>query len=125
MYTISIEYNGRFLLCNVEGDNTIDNVIHYLNDVHQAMEEHRCGKVLIIENLSGPGLNLLKMYQIILTAKKTVLSLPHLIAYIDSNPEHDHSSLKFAETVALNRFINMRLFTTVNMASDWLERVSL
>jgi hypothetical protein len=125
MVNISIDYNGRFLFCRVVGVNTVENVIHYLNDVHHAMEKHNCAKVLIEENLSGPGLSVFKMYQIIVTVKKTVLSLPHLIAYVDVNPEHDHKSLKFAETVALNRYINMHLFASVTAATDWLERVSL
>ncbi len=89
------------------------------------MEAHRCGKVLIIENLSGPGLNLFQMYHIIRSAKKTVLALPHMIAYIDRNPQHRHASLKFAETVALNRFIHMRLFTDERTAIEWLERTPL
>lgn len=125
MYTISIDFNGTYLLCRIEGTNTADNVIHYLNDVHHAMEQHQCGKVLIKENLSGPGLNILKMYHIIRTAKKTVLSLPHAIAYVDTNPLHDHKSLKFAEMVAINRFINMRLFTNIPDAAQWLEGASL
>jgi hypothetical protein len=122
---ISIEYNGTFLFCRVDGKNTVDNVKQYLSVVHSAMEEHGCRKVLILENLSGRGLGLLDIYQVIRTAKKTVLSLPHLIAYIDANPEHDHASIKFAETTALNRFINIRVFTSVNDATEWLERISV
>ena len=125
MVTISIEHNGRFLFCRVVGVNTVENVIQYLNDVHHAIEKYNCAKVLIEENLSGPGLGVFKMYQIIISAKKTVLSLPHLIAYVDANTEHDHKSLKFAKTAALNRFINMRLFSSVGAASEWLERISL
>lgn len=121
MVTITIEYTGQLLFCKVTGTNSEAHVIRYLNEIHIAMEKHRCGKVLIIENLSGPGLSLLKMYHIIRAAKKTILSHPHAIAYIDENPAHDHRSLKFAETVALNRFINMRLFTNADHAAAWLR----
>lgn len=123
MITVSIENNGHYLICRATGTNSVDNVIRYLNDVHAAMEAHRCGKVLIIEHLEGPGLGLLKMYHIIRAAKKTIFSLPHAVAYIDENPAHDHRSLKFAETVALNRFINMRLFTRIDEAVAWLAGV--
>ena len=41
MYTISIEYNTRFRFCRVEGENNVENVTRYLNDVHHAMEERR------------------------------------------------------------------------------------
>jgi hypothetical protein len=123
MVNISIEYTGNIIICRVNGSNSEANVIRYLNDVHHAMEEHRCGKVLVVENLSGPGLGLVTMYHIIRAAKKTILSLPHAIAYIDMNPEHDHRSLKFAETVALNRFINIRLFSDTTEAAQWLESI--
>ncbi|MFA5834310.1 MAG: hypothetical protein WDA22_12615 [Bacteroidota bacterium] len=111
--------------CKIQGKNKVEHVIHYLNDVHCAMEEHHCGKVLIEENLSGPGLNLLNIYHVIRTAKKTVFSLPHAIAYVDSNPAHDHNNMKFAETVARNRHINMRLFINIKDASEWLEGILL
>ena len=42
------------------------------------------------------------------------------IAYVDTNPEHDASLMSFAETVALNRGIGMRLFATVAEAETWL-----
>jgi hypothetical protein len=125
MVTVSIEHRRNILFCRVNGRNSEENVIRYLNELHDAMEKYHCGKVLIIENLSGPGLNLLKMYHIIRTARKTILSLPHAIAYIDRNPEHDHRSLKFAETVALNRFIHMRLFTNEEEAVRWLEHMNI
>lgn len=125
MVNIAIGQSGDIITCRVNGVNTERNVIRYLNDIHEAMETSRCGKVLIVENLEGPGLNLLKMYHIIRTARKTILSLPHAIAYIDMNPDHDHRSLKFAETVALNRFIHMRLFSNEEDAVRWLQQMIL
>lgn len=61
------------------------------------------------------------MYQIIHTAKKTVLALPHKIAYVDINPDHNHTSLRFAETVAFNRLIQMKFFTDIERAEQWLH----
>jgi hypothetical protein len=125
MVNIAIEVSGDTITCRVNGENSERNVIRYLNDIHEAMTTHRCGKVLIVENLQGPGLNLLKMYHIIRTARKTILSLPHAIAYVDVNPEHNRHSLKFAETAALNRFIHMRLFATEEEAVRWLEQMTI
>ncbi len=122
MYHISIEQKEHFLFCRVTGNNTVENVIHYLNDIHDAMERHHSKKVLIEENLTGPSLNLLKMYQIIHAARKTVLALPHKIAYVDINPDHNLASLRFAETVAFNRLIKMKLFTSVEQGEQWLQK---
>jgi hypothetical protein len=125
MINIAIEYHQHFIVCRVSGDNTAENVIRYLNEVHDAMEHHRCTKVMVVENLAGRGLGLLQMYTIIRTAKKTILSRPHAIAYIDENPAHELRSMKFAETAALNRFINMRVFTNERQATAWLESVAI
>jgi hypothetical protein len=34
-------------------------------------------------------------------------------AYIDVNPEHDMGTMPFAETVAVNRAVNVRLFSQI------------
>lgn len=124
MVTLSVEHNGRYLICRANGTNSVESVLEYMNGVHDAMERFACGKVLILENLEGPGLNLLEMYSILQNARKTILSKPHAIAYIDENPLHDHRSLKFAETVALNRFIYIKFFSQIDEASAWLDKVS-
>jgi hypothetical protein len=122
MYHISIERKKEFFFCRITGENSVDNVINYLRDIHDAMEKQRGKKVLIEENLSEPSLNLINMYQIIHTAKRTVLALPYRIAYVDINHQHNHTSLRFAETVALNRWIKMKLFTNINDAEERLHK---
>lgn len=42
------------------------------------------------------------------------------VAYVDVNAEGD--TMKFAETVAVNRQVPMRLFTTVAEARKWLTK---
>ena len=122
MLNISIEQTDDVLYCRVTGSNSVQNVIHYLNELHAAMEKYALRKVLIEENLSGKSLSIVEMFHVIRTANKTILSLPHQIAYVDINPEHNHDNLKFAETAAFNRWINMRLFSTVDNAEKWLQQ---
>jgi hypothetical protein len=42
------------------------------------------------------------------------------IAYVDTNPEHDPKTMKFAETVATNRGVNVRVFSGLEDAEKWL-----
>lgn len=42
------------------------------------------------------------------------------IAYVDVNEDHNSALMKFAETVAVNRGINIRLFENVHDAERWL-----
>lgn len=44
MYQISIERKDDVLFCRVTGENSVENVVHCLRDIHDAMEEHRCKK---------------------------------------------------------------------------------
>jgi hypothetical protein len=43
------------------------------------------------------------------------------LAYVDINPEHDPKAMEFAENVAVNRGIPVRIFATVLEAQVWLE----
>lgn len=46
------------------------------------------------------------------------------IAYVDANPEHSHDIAEFAEVVARNRGVNVRLFTSLPEAKRWLRGAS-
>ena len=43
------------------------------------------------------------------------------VAYVDTNKEHSQSDMHFAETVAVNLGVNIKLFPTVNEAEAWLR----
>ena len=47
------------------------------------------------------------------------------IAYVDVNPEHPTAHMQFAETVAVNRGMNIRMFATVAEAEEWVRRPGL
>jgi hypothetical protein len=44
------------------------------------------------------------------------------MAFVDINPAHDLGEMKFAENVAVNRGISVRVFPTIQEAEAWLER---
>ena len=44
------------------------------------------------------------------------------IAFVDTNPEHDFAAMEFAETVAVNRGVNVRVFRDVPSAREWIGR---
>ena len=43
------------------------------------------------------------------------------IAYVDTNPDLPRDMAEFAELVALNRGVNVRLFSTLSEAEQWLQ----
>jgi hypothetical protein len=43
------------------------------------------------------------------------------IAYVDVNNEHSQSDMHFAETLAVNLGVNIKIFPTVSEAEEWLR----
>ena len=120
-YVLRVENKGAYLHITVTGDNTPENVAHYLSEVRDKCVEHHCSNVLIEENLKGPSLGTGVIYNIVTEAGNQVWPMVRRIAYTDVNPEHNTEAMQFAETVAVNRAVNIRLFSSVMDAEKWLE----
>ena len=119
-YILTIEEKPTYLHARVTGTNSVENVLSYLAEVHAACVQQNYSAVLIEENLSGPSVDLTSIYEIV--SARSHYTTPQLrrIAYVDMNPEHDAARMKFAETVAVNRSVNVRLFSTLQEAVGWL-----
>ncbi len=93
---------------------------NYLSEVRDKCVEHHCPNVLIEENLRGPSLGTGIIYNVVTEAGDRVWPVVRRIAYVDVNPEHNTEAMQFAKTVAVNRAVNMRLFSRVVDAEKWL-----
>jgi hypothetical protein len=120
-YVLRVDNKGEYLHIMVTGDNTPENVANYLSEVRDKCVESRCPNVLIEENLKGPSLGTGVIYTIVTAAGTQVWPVVRRIAYIDVNPEHNTEAMQFAETVAVNRAVNMKLFSSVADAEKWLR----
>jgi hypothetical protein len=119
-YEFSVAHRPGYLHVSVTGENTIDNVRRSLRDVVSACAQHACARVLIEENLAGPSLGTVPVFEIVSEGSRNASPTVSQIAYVDTNPEHDAALMGFAETVALNRGVRMRLFATIAEAEGWL-----
>jgi hypothetical protein len=122
-YDLTVEHKTNYLHVSVRGKNTPENVLNYLSDVREKCLQHKCPNVLIEENLEGPGLSTIAIFDIVTEASKRVHPLILKIAYVDVNPGHDLNELKFAENVAVNRAVNVKLFSGVSEAEKWLTSI--
>lgn len=121
-YTFSVERKASYLHVRVGGENTGENVRRYLRDILAACAAHACARVLIEEHLVGGSLSTLEMFSIVSQGSAAAATVGP-IAYVDTNPEHDRQLLRFAESVALNRGMQMKVFATVREAAVWLDSV--
>lgn len=119
-YTLNVEPRTSYLYVTVTGENSYDNVAHYLSEVRDFFRKYECSNVLIVENLAGPSLETFRIYDLVSKASEQTAQVVCKIAYVDINPEHDATRMEFAENVAVNRGVFVRVFSTIQAAEQWL-----
>jgi hypothetical protein len=117
-YQLQVIEKPTYLHAIVTGQNTVENVGGYLQEIVRECEARKCFEVLIEERLTGCRLETWDVYQIASDNSALARGVFRAIAYVDVNAGGD--LMKFAETVANNRGIPMNLFKTVAEAEAWL-----
>ena len=120
-HVLRVNPRGAYLHAVATGDNTLQDVQEYMSEVREACLAHGCPRVLIEDNLRGPGLGTMAIYDIVTSGSENATSAVSMIAYMDINPEHATGDMKFAETLAVNRGLNVRVFTDRQEAESWLS----
>lgn len=119
-YTINIEKHDSYLRAAVTGENTLANVLAYLDRVYIACVEHKCSAVLIEENLTGPNLDTFEIFEVVIKNFSKARTIGLRLAHVDLNTQHSKRGLKFAENLAHIRGVNVRLFYSADEAVQWL-----
>ncbi|MGD0878618.1 MAG: hypothetical protein ABSA01_10785 [Anaerolineales bacterium] len=120
-YNLQFEPRSTYVYITVTGENSVDTVNGYLAEVHEWCLQHKYPNVLIVENLTGPGLGTYSIFDLVSRKSAAATQVLGRLAYVDINPEHDPKDMEFAEDVAVNRGIPVRIFATVREAEVWLE----
>lgn len=118
-YAFTVTQCPHYVHIKIRGDNNPRTIMRYLKEVHETCVALNQTRVLIEENLAGSGLDVAEIYWQVSNGSQNVQPI-RCIAYVDVNPEHDLSRMLFAETVAVNRGVNVRVFATVAEAEQWL-----
>jgi hypothetical protein len=122
-YQLKVEPKAGYTHFRVTGTNSPEAVRGYLMDIYYACAEHDHSAILIEENLEGPGLALFDIFEIVSEGSERTWPYVRRIAYVDVNPQHSQPDMKFAETAAVNRGVNVRVFASVAEAEQWLSQV--
>jgi len=121
-YTLNLESHPGYLHARVTGTNSQQTVLDYTQEIHRACLEQNVRAVLIEENLSGPSIRLSAVLQIVSQRAPEAAKFLKRIALVDLHPEHDLSRMEFAEDLAANRGVNLRLFASLAAAEQWLRQ---
>jgi hypothetical protein len=117
-YHLTIEHRGDYLHATVVGERTSGNALRFLQESYAACVEHGVPNLLLEMNLTGPSLGTYDIYHVI-THRSPDGARLRRIAYVEGSLD-DLEQARFAETVAVNRAVNVRLFVDVAEAAHWL-----
>jgi len=117
-YKLTLDQKATYLHAVVTGQNSRANVRLYLEEVHAECVARSCFRVLIEERLEGPRLEAMDVFEIAANGSRGISGVFRAIAYVDVNASGE--MMKFAETVAVNRGIPVRLFASIADAEKWL-----
>jgi hypothetical protein len=117
-YQLTIDAKPGYLHAVVTGTNSPENVSSYLGEVHRECTARGCRRVLVEERMEGPRVSLVDVFQVASEGSRQALGFFEAFAYVDVNAVGD--SMQFAETVATNRGMHVRVFPTVAEAEAWL-----
>jgi len=117
-YKLTITQKPAYLHAIVTGVNSRENVERYLEEIRHECSARGCSRLLIEERLEGPRLGTMDVYRIATEGSGRALGNFQAIAYVDVNAEGD--LMQFAEDVAVNRFLPVKVFPSVSDAEKWL-----
>jgi len=117
-YQLILDHKPTHLHAIVTGYNSRENVTRYLEEVRGECVARGYSRVLVEERLKGPHLGMLNIYEIAANQSNRSFGTLQMIAYVDVNA--DREAMKFAETVAVNRGIPVRVFWSIADAEKWI-----
>lgn len=116
-YTVKFEKHPEFLQATVIGRNEANVVSAYLSEILAECKKLQCFRILIDERLDGARLDAGDIFDIASEGAQKALGVFQAVAYVEQNMG---DMAEFAETVAINRGMPVRAFTSVQDAERWL-----
>jgi hypothetical protein len=121
-YALSVRERPGYLHFVVTGTNSRETVLQYLEEIGRECAARDCKHVLIEERLVGPRLDTTDVYMIASGQSAQAARTLEAIAYVDVNAVG--RLMQFAEDVAVNRAMPVKVFATVAEAERWLDELT-
>ncbi|MDH4096049.1 MAG: hypothetical protein OEV81_14850 [Betaproteobacteria bacterium] len=121
-YALTIVERPAYLHFVVTGINNRVTVERYLADIGRECAARGCRHILVEERLAGPRLDTTDVYLIASGQATAVARTLAAIACVDVNAAG--RLMQFAEDVAVNRAVPVKVFATAPEAERWLVGLS-
>jgi hypothetical protein len=118
LYVIAFEETPEYLLARVTGERSPKNLLRYLEESLAAALASSRSKVLLEMHFTGPSLSSSTIVNVISMVVWDAMKL-RKIALVEA--AGGDPAMAFAETVAINRGVNAKLFHSVGEAARWLS----
>jgi len=118
-YSLTVTQKPEYLHFVVTGRNSSETVSRYMEEVIRECTARSCFRVLIEERLEGPRLGTLEVFSLATKGSARHQGVFRALAYVDVHAEGER--MRFAEDVAVNRGVPIRVFATVEEAERWLR----
>src|SRR4030095_15213658 len=110
-FALKFSEKARYLHAVVTGDNTKDDVVGYLHALMHECRLRGTTRLLIEKRLAVPRLGPFYVFDIAAQGSTEAAGIVQAIAFIDVYAVGD--AMKFAENVAVNRGLPIRMFAAV------------
>ena len=117
-YKVTYQQRQGYLHATITGENSVDAVAGYLNDILEECKQRECYCALIDEQLEGPRLGVDAVFSLASEGAMNAIGIFHAIAFVDEKMGH---MAEFAENIAVNRGMPVRAFPTIGHAEEWLK----
>lgn len=118
-FQISIEEHRGYLVATGRGEHSIANASRFLREAHEACVARGLDCLILDFRLEGPSLGPAGIFAVTAGQAEAGKKM-RKIAYVDTSTREE-ARKRFAETVATNRGVNVRLFGSVEEAKKWME----
>ena len=117
-YEFIVTEHATYVHAKVVADRNPANALRFLEEAYAACVKSGRSDLLLEMHLAGGSLTTTSVYNVISQRVPDGRNL-RKIAYVDTSPD-DPAMAYFAETVAVNRGVNVRLFQNIAAAEEWL-----
>jgi hypothetical protein len=117
-YQLAIEHKAGYLHVTVTGENSVQTVSQYMAEVVRECAARHCLRVLVEERLEGPRLGTFEVFSLVSGGSARFHGVLQALAFVDVNAQGE--LMRFAEDVAVNRGMPVRVFPTIAAAEEWL-----
>jgi len=117
-YTIKFEHRAGYLYAYGHAlKDSFDTSLGFWSDIATYCKDNKFTKVLVEEDFATDN-SMTEMYEIVIRGHELGFTGVK-IAFVDRHPEQMNTNL-FGETVALNRGLVVKVFSSAQEAEEWL-----